>query len=56
MMNNNCHEYDLVIESLFLRCNKPFHFCRLVSLNSYIFCSKWLTQVMLIAKDLIKVK
>ena len=27
MMNNNCQEYDFSMESLLLRCNKPFHFC-----------------------------
>ena len=27
MINNNCHEYDFSMESLLLRCNKPFHFC-----------------------------
>ena len=27
MMNNDCQEYDFGIESLFLRCNKTFHFC-----------------------------
>ena len=27
MMNNNCQEYDFNMESLLLRCNKPFHFC-----------------------------
>ena len=24
MMNNNCQEYDFSMESLILRCNKPF--------------------------------
>ena len=26
-MNNNCQEYDFGMESLFLCCNKSFHFC-----------------------------
>ena len=27
MMNNNCQEYGFSVESLLLRCNKPFQFC-----------------------------
>ena len=27
MMNDNYQEYDFSMESLLLRCNKPFHFC-----------------------------
>ena len=27
MMNNNCQECGFSVESLLLRCNKPFHIC-----------------------------
>ena len=62
-MNNNCQEYNFSMQSLLLRCSKPFHFCSkdthitflLINFSVmsgftyyYAFCSKWLTQIFVV--------